>query len=69
MTSEGTTPTAGVELPLALAIDAALAVLQPAVDPREIKLWQFGDDQCLATLLKFQRLEAVVAPGCCSCSG
>jgi hypothetical protein len=61
MTTEGSTPTAGLELPLALAIDAALEVLVPAVDPREIKLWQFGDDQCLATLLKLQRLEAATA--------
>jgi hypothetical protein len=63
MTTEGSTPTAGMELPLALAVKAALAVLQPVVDPREITLWQFGEDQCLATLLDFQRLEAAVAAG------
>jgi hypothetical protein len=63
MTTDGTTPTAGVELPLTLAVHAALGVLAPAVDPREIKVWQFGDDQCLATLIEFQRLEAAVAAG------
>lgn len=63
MTTEGSTPTAGLELPLALAVEAALDVLVPVVHPREIKLWQFGDDQCLATSLKFHRLEAAVAAG------
>jgi hypothetical protein len=61
MTTEGSTPTAGVELPLALAVDAALEVLVPVVDPRQIRLWQFGDDDCLTTMLKLQRLEAATA--------
>jgi hypothetical protein len=61
MTTEGSTPMAGLELPLALAVDAALELLQPVVDPRQIRLWQFGDDQCLTTMLKLQRLEAATA--------